>query len=54
MEEHYLLACCPWLSLPAFLYNSGQLSMNGTILSEMDPPTSIINQEETYDDFIDL
>lgn len=45
LEEHCLLACSSWHSQPAFLQNHQH--RGGTFHSGLDPPTSIIKQENT-------
>jgi hypothetical protein len=45
MVECYLLPSSSWLAQPHFLYHPGLSAPGWYYLSELAPPTSIINQE---------
>jgi hypothetical protein len=50
--ECCLLTCSSWLAQPTFLYNSRAPQSNDTTHRGLDPPTSIINQENVPQDFL--
>lgn len=48
LDEYQLLTWSPCLVHPDFLYYPGPVPKSGLIVSELDPPTFIINQENDH------